>query len=273
MLTGSENYPLWKRQMELALSAKRKLGYVTGKVAKPKEDEEKIESWRYKIANGARKFKLNKESYEITQIVWDELESMNTLPQITKVTTEIAEYLIVFLNGLDNEYGILRSNILIMDPLPSVDHVTSNLRGTRGQESSDLMGKGETKKERCIHCGRDNHKSELCWEIKGYPVGHPKHKKSTFRHGFRGGQTATLQLENLLKQVPNLNSSRTRGDSMMRQTTLTQYSNDWIIDSGASNHMTSHINILEIWNDCNNGEIKGLEWGDSGLYYLKGHKK
>ena len=34
-LSGSENYLMWKRQMKPALSAKRKLGYVTGSVTKP----------------------------------------------------------------------------------------------------------------------------------------------------------------------------------------------------------------------------------------------
>ena len=45
-LTRSDNYLMWKRQMELALSAKRKLGYVTGSVTKPPAtDATKLESW------------------------------------------------------------------------------------------------------------------------------------------------------------------------------------------------------------------------------------
>ncbi|KAK9726388.1 hypothetical protein RND81_05G211500 [Saponaria officinalis] len=150
---------------------------------------------------------------------------------------------------------MLRSNILMKDPLPTVDDTvslmlqeevqTTNLGGTRTQEGSAFMGKGEFVRERCIHCGRDNHKSELCWEIKGYPVGHPKHKKLGYKPGiktFQGGGyrqqqkgyqgsarmpntrrstaahvkaeegelsaaigAATQQLENLLKQVPSHN--------------------------------------------------------------------
>ncbi|KAL9232895.1 hypothetical protein vseg_007957 [Gypsophila vaccaria] len=105
ILTGSENYTSWKRQMELALSSKRKFGFVNGTVTKPKTDDKKIEAWevsnslviswilqniseriklvvmynqsaksiwdilqkRYTVINGARKFKLNKETYEIAQ--------------------------------------------------------------------------------------------------------------------------------------------------------------------------------------------------------------
>ncbi|KAK9741643.1 hypothetical protein RND81_03G119000 [Saponaria officinalis] len=170
----------------------------------------------YTVANSARKFKLNKESYEITQnirsieeyytqlqIIWDELEHMCTLPTITKIITEIAEYLkavdtlgeeiksFQFLKGLDKEYGILRNNILLMDPLPSVEHTvplmlqeemqTSNVGGARQQKNFALMSTGAREREKCTHCGRDNHRSGLCWEIKGYPIGHPKHKKFSYK--------------------------------------------------------------------------------------------
>ncbi|KAK9750327.1 hypothetical protein RND81_02G187800 [Saponaria officinalis] len=327
--------------MELALSAKRKLGYVTGKIAKPKEDEEKIEAWvvsnnqvitwilqnvserikmliiytptakgiwdtlekRYTVSNGARKFKLNKESYEITQngrpveeyftqlqMVWDELNNMNSLPTITKISTEMAEYLTAveeqaeerrlfqFLNGLDKQYGMMRRVDHIVSLLLQEEVQINNIGGARVQESSALMGKGETERVRCVHCGRDNHRSDMCWEIKGYPVGHPKHKKSGFKPGLKGGQgygfkpqrtfqsnskttgykrtaanaqtdlsaaigAATLQLENLLKLVPN---SKTGGETdeelecnfagMSKKNPNNSYEGRWIIDSGIKSH-------------------------------------
>ncbi|KAK9681574.1 hypothetical protein RND81_10G012100 [Saponaria officinalis] len=367
MLTGSENFPLWKRQMELALSAKRKLGYVTGKIAKPKEDKEKIETWtvannqvitwisqnvserikmdvlekRYMVANGARKFKLNRESYEIThsgrsveeyfiqlQVVWDELDRMNVLPQITKITTEIAEYLAAvdkqekerklfqFLNGLDKEYGILRSNILMMDPVPSMDQAvslmlqeetqTTNLGGAKTHEASALLGKGETEKERCSYCGRDNH---------GYKRS-ASNMKAEQPDLSTAIEAATQQLENLLKLVPNTNSIKTGGESdeelecnfvsMMRQTPCSKAGKDWIIDSENVKNLMRKLKIslpdgryvevthrgdvsLEngiklrdvlyvpefkqnLLSDCTNGELKGLGRVDNGLYHLKAHK-
>ncbi|KAL9230523.1 hypothetical protein vseg_005862 [Gypsophila vaccaria] len=91
--------------MQLALSTKRKLGYVTGQVTKPTTDTTKQEAWessnhlviswilqnvseriklvvmygdtakeiwdvlekRYTVANRAKKFKLSRETYEIDQ--------------------------------------------------------------------------------------------------------------------------------------------------------------------------------------------------------------
>ncbi|KAK9698730.1 hypothetical protein RND81_08G127100 [Saponaria officinalis] len=231
--------------------------------------------------------------------MWGELQNMSTLPTITKITTEIAEYLTAldkqeedrrlfqFLNGLDNkEYGILRSNVLMMDHLPSVETIVSlvlqeemqvnNLKNTKVQEYSALMIKGESEKEKCVHCGRDNHRSDMCWEVRGYPVGHPKHKKTTSKTGFRGGQNngymqqrnfqtntkqqtyrrsvanakseppdlsaaigaATLQLENLLKMGEKVRKSWNVNPPFT-------VNNDWIVDSGATNHMTSQLNMLK----------------------------
>ncbi|KAL9236488.1 hypothetical protein vseg_011152 [Gypsophila vaccaria] len=259
ILTGIENYGPWKRQMELALSAKRKLGYVTGGVTKPKSDEVKQEAWdasnnlviswilqnvseriklvimygetakdiwdtlqrRYTVENGARKFKLNKECYEIEQdnrtveeyytqlqIVWDELENMNTLPLITQKTSEVSAYLkalnepaeerrlFQFLNGLDKKYATLRSNVLLMSHLPTVESAvsmllqketqTNNSNGGKGHEASAFLSKGENDDEPCKHCGRRNHKSDMCWEVVGYPVGHPRNKRQMSRPAFKG---------------------------------------------------------------------------------------
>ncbi|KAK9671088.1 hypothetical protein RND81_12G006000 [Saponaria officinalis] len=389
--------------MELALSAKRRLGFVTGKTAKPKEDEDEIEAWmvnnnqvitwilknvserikmviiytstakgiwdvlekRYTITNGARKFKLNKETYEISQqgrfieeyytqlqMVWDELDNMNTLPTISKITTDVAEYLrametqaeekrlFQFLNGLDKEYGILRSSILLMDPLPTVENAvslmlqeevqTGNLGGNKHHEMSALMSKGEYDKDKCTHCGRDNHKSEMCWEIRGYPVGHPKHKKPYHKINYKGNSggnfrqqrgyqgnsrpgnnmgegryhkqtaanarsentdlssaigAATQQLENLLKMVPaNNNTYKPGGDSeeeiecnfegMIHHLNHKGHKIEWVIDSGATDHMSPYLDIMtnvEVVNEKpkinlpNGGSVKVSHRGDVKL--------
>ncbi|CAO2813648.1 unnamed protein product [Amaranthus hypochondriacus] len=104
-LQGVTDYRGWRRSMEIALSAKRKLGSVTGAVKKEENDEARAEMWntcndmviawilgsvsesikksvmyftsaceiwkhlerRYLITNGARKFQQNKNVYDVKQ--------------------------------------------------------------------------------------------------------------------------------------------------------------------------------------------------------------
>jgi len=105
---------------------------------------------RFSLSNGSRKYKLNKENYEVKQnhtsvseyytrlkFLWSELEDMNELPKISVITEEIAVFLhaltkqkegqrlFQFLNGLDDKYGAQRIQIFLMSPLPTVESVCS----------------------------------------------------------------------------------------------------------------------------------------------------
>jgi len=166
-LTGSDNYRSWKRSMEISLSTKRKLAFVQGTLAKSVDDPQKADQWeacnnmviawimnnvsdsiarsilyvktaaeiwhqldkRFAIANGSRKYNLNKQTYILKQEnqsisdyytkmkeVWEELESMSDLPCITTAAEDVTQFLAClnrqmaehrlfqFLNGLTDSY-------------------------------------------------------------------------------------------------------------------------------------------------------------------------
>jgi len=190
-LSGSANYRAWKRAMEISLSTKRKLAFVQGTIAKASDDSQKAELWeacnnmviswimnnvsdsiarsilyvksaaeiwsqlskRFAVANGSRKYQLNKQTYSLKQDgqsisdyytkmkgVWEELESMNELPCLTTNAEDVTLFvtclqkqiqehrLFQFLNGLDDIYQAQRSQILLMTPLPSVEIICGMLQ-------------------------------------------------------------------------------------------------------------------------------------------------
>jgi len=143
-LTGSDNYRSWKRSMEISLSTKRKLAFVQGTIVKSSDDPVKADQWetcnnlviawlmnnvsetiarsilfvksaaeiwsqlekRFAIANGSRKYHLNKQTYALQQnglsisdyytkmkSVWEELESLNELPCITTSAEDVTQFL------------------------------------------------------------------------------------------------------------------------------------------------------------------------------------
>ncbi|GJV97889.1 cysteine-rich receptor-like protein kinase 8 [Tanacetum coccineum] len=92
---------------------------------------------RFSLSDGSRKYKLNKDTYDVTQTrclvgeyytkmkcVWEELDNLNTLPVITRITPKITAFLnalnkqkeeqrlFQFLNGLEDKYSHQRmSNV------------------------------------------------------------------------------------------------------------------------------------------------------------------
>jgi len=178
-LIGSNNYRSWKRDMDIALSTKRKLPFVLGTLTRPVDDPVKEDQWdtcnnlviawimnsvsdsitesilyielasliwkfsekRFTVSNGSRKYKFNRDVYNLKQGgasvseyytkirgIWEELSAMNDLPRLTSVSEEITnllhalakqneeQRLFQFLNGLDDLYASQRIQILLMNP-------------------------------------------------------------------------------------------------------------------------------------------------------------
>ena len=248
-LQGASNYRSWKRSLEISLASKRKIGFVTGVVKRDDSDTVKQEAWdtcnnmviswilfnvsepikksimfvehaseiwkflekRFLVSNGSRKYRLNKELYEIKQQgnsitdyytdmrgLWEELDALNHLPPISTVNTEINAFIVAlnqqqeeqklfqFLKCLDEVYGPQRSNLLMMSTLPSVETACSSLQQEECQrdmlrpvkeevEAIAMFTKG--KEGGCSVCGKQGHNKEVCWFVVGYPQWHPKHEK------------------------------------------------------------------------------------------------
>ncbi|KAL2921517.1 Retrovirus-related Pol polyprotein from transposon RE2 [Bienertia sinuspersici] len=382
-LQGNSNYLQWKRSLEIALASKRKLGFITGGMARDSSDKVKQEAWdtcnnmviswihnnvldsikksilfmtnahhiwkhletRFQINNRWRKYQLNKMLYEAKQNernvsdyytemkgIWEELDVLNTLPVIiTTMTSEVTGFvralnkqmeeqkLFQFLNGLNEVNTSVRSNVLMMASLPSVE-VCSMIQQEETQRvvlkkvkeepeplamynksnavTCDACGKiGNKKKDcwtpMCDHCGKLGHLKKECYHVVGFLDSVERQaggKGKDLGSGYRGGRwniegrfgrggaresskTAAnvqihgdsginssqnlsitpQQLEQMLKALPisSKGSSETEDDmdcnyagmvmcNMVEQKTQ----GCWIIDSGATNHVTGSFEKL-----------------------------
>ncbi|XP_026420226.1 uncharacterized protein LOC113316222 [Papaver somniferum] len=139
--------------------------------------------------------------------LWEELDatSMGTTPCICDAGKEIAEHrnrdkVMEFLQGLDDRFANVKSSILLMDPIPSINKVYNLVRQEEkqlhistssnvqvesaalfNQRSESKYSKGPANKKPrpfCDHCNMIGHSREKCWKLNGYPPNYvPKSKE------------------------------------------------------------------------------------------------
>lgn len=287
---------------------------------------------RFQLTHGSRKYRLSKELFAIKQngakiveyytslsSLWAELDAINLLPPVVTVAEDVSALLkaiqtqkeetrlFQFLNGLDESYGPLRSQLLMLNPLPSVEMASASIQQEESQRdllknplSSDVdvsamyskttsnLGKPPT----CGTCGGRGHTSDKCWNTVGYPKWHYKYKPpqqhptsrphpptqprwSTQKPSFspRGPSASYVttdislndptntpvtfspqQFQQLLQLLPTGQMSTTQEtdedhldspfSGMISCHSVKASPHVWIVDTGATDHMTSNLGIL-----------------------------
>uniref|UniRef100_A0A803N4M8 Retrotransposon gag domain-containing protein n=1 Tax=Chenopodium quinoa TaxID=63459 RepID=A0A803N4M8_CHEQI len=191
---------------------------------------------RFSMSNGFRKYKLNRDIYSLKQnneyvnvyytcltSLWEELDAMNVLPTVSESLAKVRNLLNViskfqedsglfqFLNGLYVSYGVMRSQILTLTHLSSVDFACSMLQQEEShREILDIVGielgnsamysrnqvhrveprscvmysktlaqlrQGSERNMTCRACGGKGQSQSRCWTIVRYPKWH--HKKNS----------------------------------------------------------------------------------------------
>uniref|UniRef100_A0A7N2MV26 Retrotransposon Copia-like N-terminal domain-containing protein n=1 Tax=Quercus lobata TaxID=97700 RepID=A0A7N2MV26_QUELO len=233
-LLGMKNYQSWSRAMVLALTAKKKIGFVNGKIEKLEVDspfgimycETAREMWLelqrvFSQGNGPKIYNLQQEISQITQSqlsvteyyskfkkLWDQLLHYEPLPACTCGAMKILSiaheksHVMRFLMGLNENFEIVRSHILMLEPFPSMSKVYSLIlqeeahkgighgHGSTYIPKPDSMAmyvntkgnpgsKAGPKKERplCTHCNMLGHTVDKCYKLHGYPPGYKQKGK------------------------------------------------------------------------------------------------
>ncbi|GKC70113.1 cysteine-rich receptor-like protein kinase 8, partial [Tanacetum coccineum] len=263
-LVGAQNYRAWKRAIEIGVSTKRKLRFVKGTVVRSATDANLAELWdtynnmvicwlmgsvSESIARSimfigtaseiGQQLEASSvgEYYTKMKCVWEELDNLNVLPVISRITHEITLFLTAlnkqkeeqrlfqFLNGLEDHYSHQRSQILMNVPLPNVETACSLIQ----QEESQRLLFG----------------SVLNVEsIAFYPSWHPKHKGSQQSRQLRSGQVHGQERNqngmNTFSAEEEIDHHQFVAgiDCLSSNYDLLEIIEGWIYDTGASDHMT-----------------------------------
>ena len=119
--------------------------------------------------------------------LWDELETYRTIPICDQVKAHIEQReedrMMQFLMGLNDTFSVVRSNILMMSPLPNVrqayslviqdeiqrkmtSEATKNFSIAAAFQSCQGNQNNKSKDKYCDHCNRDGHTIEACRTLK-----------------------------------------------------------------------------------------------------------
>lgn len=133
--------------------------------------------------------------------MWEEMDSLDQLPNVTTEAEDVTKLLealetqkeerrlFQFLNGLNDIYGVQRSHLLMLVPLPSVEFACNTLQQEESQrtilnpvkasvESSAMYSKGARDVPVCNACGIKSHTRDRRWTVIGYPKWHSRYKRN-----------------------------------------------------------------------------------------------
>ncbi|XP_057734746.1 uncharacterized protein LOC130950242 [Arachis stenosperma] len=122
--------------------------------------------------------------------MWEELDNFRTIPScscgrdcncglavVRNFRTE--DQITRFLRGLNEQYAGVRSQVMLMDPLPTQSatllntaedsHSRGRGRGRGGRNQGFGRGQGGRGKMWCSHCGKSGHTIDTCYKKHGYP--------------------------------------------------------------------------------------------------------
>ncbi|XP_030941568.1 uncharacterized protein LOC115966477 [Quercus lobata] len=186
---------------------------------------------RFAQTNGPRVFNLQKDIAELHQgemsitdfftqlkVFWDQLQNLSPFPSCTcgqcicninkRLTDlQVRESVMKFLMGLNDSFSQVRSQVLLMDPIPSLSKVYSLLIQEKTQRSvpntsfakvdstalaaklsnehlGSFLGNAGKGKGRptCTHYGKTGHTMEKCYKKHGFPPGFKFKNKPFMAH-------------------------------------------------------------------------------------------
>lgn len=190
-----------------------------------------------------------------------DIKSYNSILQEERVYT--------FLDGLDDRLDHVRSDVLRLKPFPSIEQAYAHVRredlrqsvmisgveavasgavmaikgvksGQSQKSGSFSRSKGHSDGNKCTHCGSTKHTRETCFKLHGYPDWwhELQARKKPDVPGRAAVATAESQLSLIPVAEPSTSTPHQGNCGQVFGNSTTRNDGAWIIDSGATDHMT-----------------------------------
>lgn len=227
--------------------------------------------------------------YTRLRVLWDEIESILPTPKCScngckcelgrkMVELKEKERIYEFLMGLDDQFSVIKTQILAMKPTPNLSNVyhlvaedeqqriigaskgpvrevaafQANFQGRRNQYEKDgrKMNSQVNKTAHCSHCGKDGHDKDGCFKRIGYPEWWPGKGK-----GDKSRPKAAL-VETKICPIPGMTEEQYASFLKLFEGSKVEpvvanmagrmkVDEGWVVDSGATEHITCKGHLLQ----------------------------
>ncbi|KAL6334438.1 hypothetical protein AAG906_015627 [Vitis piasezkii] len=221
---NGENYDMWEKAVKNALRAKNKLGIIDGTCSLSCDAKDMWEDRKKDML-----LEMLEGSSTRSEIVNLKQEGMTVAAYYAKIKgmwDELNQY-IEIPSTLMTLHSDVRSSILALDPLPTLGKIYAMIENPNGQTN---------KSGSCTHCGKTGHDVTDCFQLKGYPDWWPTRRMGRGRGRGTNGSGNAEKLTGKNKIVE-----------------------EWILDSGASMHMTGRRDLFD-WLRKWETTCVGLRW-------------
>ena len=238
--------------------------------------------------------------------IWQDLDLFND--QEWKCPEDASRYKAIvdanrifkFLAGLNEDFDEVRGRIIGRSPLPSIHEAFSEVRREETRrgvmlnkkstpinnpESSAFTSEANISKRHaplkteekprvwCDHCNRPRHTRETCWYLHGKPADwKPRNKRQPPPTANAAtDQSSPFSKEQINQLLSLLSSNSATGTPNCSMVHTGRKLNPWIIDSGASDHMTNLHHLFYSYNPCSGHEKVRIADGSFSSIAGRGH--
>ncbi|XP_019173253.1 PREDICTED: uncharacterized protein LOC109168726 [Ipomoea nil] len=268
--------------MRNALEVKNKWDIVNGSFTKPARSHTQYTAWRRcNLMICSWICKLVHPSIVQSILYMDKAKEVWN--DLRKRSEREVDQIIRFLQGFNDEFNSLKSNVLVLDPLPDIHRVfvmaekcerQINIMNLSGLETihansvqntqitsedtmaavnyfnsrKNLNNNGSNKAAKCTFCGMSGHTAEKCYKKHDYPPGWVQGFKSRGKQQTQIGQNTPSTTADV-SLIPTFNKEVTQGEGRhsinLHVNSVTLDSSVWILDSCATDHIACSLDLFD----------------------------